>query len=82
MYKCLKCNKEFKYESKLNEHQNRKISCDSPKENLKCELCNVKFNRPVQVKFEDKIKEFIDYRNHETRLHNGYNPEIINSNIT
>ena len=24
MYKCLKCNKEFKYESKLNEHNNRK----------------------------------------------------------
>jgi hypothetical protein len=41
-----------------------------------------KETRPVQVKFEDKIKEFIDYRNQETRLHNGYNPEIINSNIT
>lgn len=24
-YKCIKCNKEFKYESKLNEHKNRKI---------------------------------------------------------
>ena len=38
--------------------------------------------RKVQITFEDKVKEFINYRNQETILHNGYNPEIINSNIT
>ncbi len=37
--------------------------------------------RQVLPIFEDKIKEFINYRNQETRLHNGYNPEIINSQV-
>ena len=27
MYKCNKCNKEFKYESKLKDHKNKKIAC-------------------------------------------------------
>ena len=34
MYKCLKCNKEFNYESELIRHKNRKISCNSPKKKL------------------------------------------------
>ena len=34
-YKCLKCNKEFKYESKLTDHKNRKISCVNPIESIK-----------------------------------------------
>jgi ribosomal protein S17 len=37
--------------------------------------------RQVLPIFEDKIKEFINYRKQETRLHNGYNPEIINSQV-
>ena len=31
MYKCENCNKEFKYESKLNEHKNRKNPCNKEK---------------------------------------------------
>ena len=28
MYKCKKCNKEFKYESDFNRHYDRKTLCD------------------------------------------------------
>jgi hypothetical protein len=37
--------------------------------------------RPVKITLEEKIKEYVDYRNQETRLHNGFNPNIINSQI-
>ena len=31
MYKCLKCNKEYKYESEYNRHKNKKIPCNEIK---------------------------------------------------
>lgn len=34
MYKCLKCNKEFKFESELNRHKNRKNPCNNQKKNI------------------------------------------------
>jgi hypothetical protein len=40
-----------------------------------------KESRPIKITLEEKIKEYIDYRNQETRLHNGFNPKIINSQI-
>jgi hypothetical protein len=58
-YKCIKCNKEFKYESKLNEHKNRKVPCDKIKEELKCTLCNVNFTRPAEQKRHEKTQKHI-----------------------
>jgi transposase-like protein len=45
MYKCKKCKKDFKYESELNRHYDRKISCDKKKEEIKCEIN--KFNSGI-----------------------------------
>ena len=70
MLKCLKCNKEFKYESKLNEHKNRKIPCDKPKDELKCDVCNIDFNRTADRRRHEKTNKHI----------NNYNKYIINGN--
>ena len=40
-----------------------------------------KESREVKETLEEKINEYKEYRNKETRLHNGYNPEILNSHI-
>jgi transposase-like protein len=56
MYKCNKCNKEFKYESKLNEHSKRKIPCNAVKKEYKCELCNVNFVDLLIKKSMKKLK--------------------------
>jgi hypothetical protein len=37
--------------------------------------------RPVKITIEEKIKEFKEYRGQETRLHNGYNPDVLNSQV-
>jgi len=76
-YKCLKCNKEFKYESKLKEHQNRKIPCDTPKENLNCNLCHVKFNRPADKRRHEKTKKHITNVN----INGDHNNTHIGDNI-
>ncbi len=34
MFKCLDCNKVFKYDSEFERHKNRKISCIAPKKNI------------------------------------------------
>lgn len=38
-----------------------------------------KFEREVKNNFEEKLTEYINYRNQECKLNNGYNPKIINS---
>lgn len=60
MYKCLKCNKEFKYESKLNEHNNRKIPCNEIKKEYKCDICNINFVRPSHKIKHEKTKKHIN----------------------
>jgi hypothetical protein len=42
-YTCKKCNKIFNSPSKLERHENNKLSCNKIKEDLKCNLCNVIF---------------------------------------
>jgi DNA repair exonuclease SbcCD ATPase subunit len=66
MYNCTVCNKEFKYESKLNEHTGRKKSCINNNE-FNCNICKSNF------------KYRCDYLRHEkTYKHiNNYN-KIIN----
>ena len=66
MYKCNKCNKEFKYESKLKDHLNRKTSCNTPKKEYKCEVCNVSFVRPSHKKIHEQTKKHITNYNNLT----------------
>ena len=44
------------------------------KKQTKCE-------REVKNNFEEKLSEYIIYRNQECKLNNGFNPQIINSNF-
>ena len=76
-YKCLKCNKEFKFESKLNEHKNRKKPCDK-KEELKCNYCNISFTCPYNKTIHEKTQKHIKNVN----IHNTGDNNIINSNIS
>jgi hypothetical protein len=59
MLKCSRCNKEFKYQSDLNKHQNRKTPCDKDKSDLKCELCHVNFKWPAEQARHEKTKKHI-----------------------
>ena len=63
MFRCSLCNKKFKYESKLNEHNNRKNSCIEPKKEYKCNLCNVKFISPAQQVIHENTKKHIEFYN-------------------
>lgn len=69
MYKCLKCNKEFKFESELNRHKNRKIPCNKEKIKHNCKICNSNF------KYES------DYIRHEKTKKHQLNVQLhINGN--
>ena len=75
MYKCLNCNKEFKYESKLNEHKNRKTECNKIKNKLKCDICNVDFQRPAEQKRHEQTKK------HKSNINKDKLVEEINNNV-
>ena len=59
MYKCINCNKEFKYESEFNRHNNKIIKCNSIKKEYKCEICNVEFKCPYDKNKHEKTKKHI-----------------------
>lgn len=40
-----------------------------------------KLERDIKETFNEKLQEYINYRNNECRLENGFNPKIINSYI-
>jgi hypothetical protein len=71
MYKCTKCNKEFKFDSELNRHKNRKISCDAPKKEYKCEICKVNFKCPTEQQRHEKTKKHIT--NYNIHINGDYN---------
>jgi hypothetical protein len=71
MYKCTKCNKEFKFDSELIRHKHRKIPCDAPKKEYKCDICNVKFISPAQQKIHEKTKKHIT--NYNIHINGDYN---------
>ena len=75
MYKCCNCNKEFKYESKLNEHTNRKIPCNSPKKEYKCNICNINFKCPYDQNKHEKTKK------HKSNINKDKLVEEINNNV-
>ena len=58
MYKCIKCNKEFKYESQFSRHKNRKNPCNKKKE-YNCNVCNVQFKCPYDKLRHEKTKKHI-----------------------
>ena len=57
MYKCIKCNKEFKYESDYIRHKNRKTSCNEIKNNYECSLCSIKFKYKSKFTEHEKTKK-------------------------
>ena len=59
MYKCIKCNKEFKYESEFNRHINRKTNCNINNINLECIICKVKLTRAYDKLRHEKTKKHI-----------------------
>jgi uncharacterized C2H2 Zn-finger protein len=72
MFNCSLCNKEFKYESELNRHKNRKTGCNKNDDDFNCQICNSNF------KYE------CDYLRHtETKKHiKNYNKSInVDNNI-
>ena len=54
MYKCEKCEKEFKYKYLLKKHENRKFKCNA--------INNIKNN------YEDKIKNIENELEYKTKL--------------
>ena len=72
MHKCLKCNKEFPTPSKLQCHKNRKIPCDKPKDELKCDVCNINFVRPAHKVIHEKTNK------HKYKIENStFNAESV-----
>jgi DNA-directed RNA polymerase subunit RPC12/RpoP len=67
MYKCIKCNKEFKYESKLLEHNKRKNPCNANKKNLECKYCNVTFNCQYDKNKHEKTNKLINNCNNNSK---------------
>ena len=81
MFKCLKCNKEFNYESELNRHKNRKIPCNSPKKEYKCEICKVQFICPAEQNRHEKTKKHNNnVTNYNLTNNNGDNINQIGNN--
>lgn len=63
MYKCLKCEKGFKFESEYKRHQDKKISCDQPKKKYYCNICNVSFERPAEQNRHENTEKHINNYN-------------------
>ena len=87
MFICTKCTKEFKYESELNRHNDRKTECNKIKDNLKCDICNTSFVRPSHKIAHDKTKKHINNYNKCNIQKNNfivinilYNIQITNDN--
>jgi|694.fasta_scaffold53113_3 hypothetical protein len=73
MFNCIKCNKEFKYESDYNKHKNRKTPCGDKKK-LNCQYCNVNFTcSSNQQKHEKTIKHINNYNKYIQNNVNGDN---------
>jgi len=56
---CKICNKEFKYNSDLLRHINRKNPCNKFNINLECKICNVRFNCNNEQERHEKTNKHI-----------------------
>lgn len=79
MYKCNKCHKEFKYESKLILHNKRKIPCDKIND-FKCEICKINFKtlynkqrHEETVKHKKNIEINIQGDHNNVKIKNSFN---------
>jgi len=59
VYKCIKCNKEFKFKSILLRHENSKNSCIKEKIDLNCKICNTNFRCKTEYLRHEKTKKHI-----------------------
>ncbi len=73
MYKCNKCSKKFKYNSEFIRHQNKKNPCI--KENLRCNICNIKFSRRGHMDEHNKTKKHLTLLDEYNKKNNI---EVIN----
>jgi hypothetical protein len=76
MYKCSKCNKEFKYESDYNRHNKRKTACIKINDNFKCELCKLNFKFQSKLQTHEKTKNHI-FNIQNSTINNSFN-NVIN----
>ena len=85
MYKCLKCNKEFNYESELIRHKNRKIACNAPKRDFNCKICNSNFKYESDYLRHEKTKKHITNYNKcniQNNIHGDNIQNIINLTLS
>lgn len=72
MYKYLKCEKGFKFESDYNRHINRKTNCNKKKD-YTCDLCKLQFKCPYDQKRHENTEKHINKFNKITN-----NEKILN----
>ena len=80
MYNCTLCNKSFKFQSKLNEHKNRKIPCNKEKGSTECKICNINFPCPAKLQRHNNSKNHIN--NNNIHVENLNVTNIITTNVT
>jgi DNA-directed RNA polymerase subunit RPC12/RpoP len=76
MYKCIKCNKEFQYESKYIIHKNRKKECNI-KKIYNCNICKKEFKYESKLQEHEKTKKHIN----NITIHGNNNHNINSTNI-
>lgn len=65
MFECFNCKKIFKYNSEFIRHKNRKLACNQPKKEYKCNVCNVKFISPAQQQIHENTKKHLYNTNNQ-----------------
>ncbi len=66
-YTCLKCNKSFKFKSKLESHEKRTTDCKKTNKSYNCLLCNSNF------KYESDFLRHEKTKKHIINVHNSIN---------
>jgi len=59
---CKDCQKVFRYKSKLEEHNNRKIACNAVKKDKNCNLCKANFN------YKSDLDRHLESNKHKNNL--------------